>query len=89
MVHLSKGSDSQLKKLASETLAGPSGADAQFQLANGWWSQANKLEGVPSDNVKAYAGELYQSALPGLTGLSKVTAEKRLAEVPKSVAAAR
>ena len=34
------------------------------------------------ERVMAYAGNFYQRALPELTGLSKATAEKRLAEVP-------
>lgn len=80
--HLAKGSDAKLKALAEQTLASPSKAQDQYQVANGWWKQASSRDGVTKDRILAYAGNWYEQALPGLTGLSKATAEKRIAEAP-------
>ena len=79
---LTKGSDASLKQLAEKTLAHPDDAQEQFQVANGWWNQGEKLEGVMRDRALAYAGTHYKSALPKLAGLSKATAEKRIEEAP-------
>jgi hypothetical protein len=80
--YLSKGDDAGLKTLAGETLAAKDDAKEQFTIANGWWKQADTLDGVMKGRVLVYAGTYYEKALPGLTGLSKATAEKRLGEVP-------
>ncbi len=80
--HLANGGDEALEVLAADTLAEPGDAPSQFKIANGWWKQADKLEGVERDRVLAYAGTYYERAIPGLTGLSKATAVKRLSEVP-------
>ena len=79
--HLAKSSDATLGKLANDTLADPQDAEAKYRIASGWWKQGQTLQGVSKDRVLGYASGWYDKALPGLTGLSKVTAEKRLAEV--------
>lgn len=82
--HLAKGSDATLKRLAAETLAQPAEAQEKYKLASAWWKQGEALGGVTQQRVQGYASRIYSDALPELTGLSKVTAEKRIAEVAPS-----
>lgn len=86
---LAKGSDAGLAALAQASLLNPSQAAEQSVLANQWWEFAESLEGAERDGARAYAGHWYQAAVGQLSGLSKSLAEKRLAELTKTVAAKR
>jgi hypothetical protein len=81
LAHLAKGSDAALKKLAEQTLDLPAGAEAQAEIAGRWWATGQRLKGAQQKRVLGFASSLYEKALPKLTGLSKVTAQKRIAEV--------
>jgi hypothetical protein len=87
LVHLTKGSDEALKKLAQQTLAKPTAADAQYQIAEGWWKAAESLKGTSQTQVRGYASHWYQEALPQLTGLNKAMAQKRVDEVQPTTGA--
>jgi hypothetical protein len=78
---LTKGSDAALKKLAQDTLAEPEAASEQAAIAGRWWAVGEKFKGPQRQRVLGYASSWYETALPKLTGLDKVTAQKRVAEV--------
>jgi hypothetical protein len=75
---LAKGEDAGLRALAERDLGQPEGAAARLALANGWWEAAEKGAGAAKARLQERATYWYEQALPGLTGLSKVAAEKRL-----------
>ena len=82
LAHLAKGSDPDLKKGAEQTLADPKNPEAQFAVAGLWWKTGEALgKGAPRQRTLEFASAWYAKSLPGLSGLSKATAEKRLAEV--------
>jgi hypothetical protein len=81
---LVKGSDAALKALAQKDLAGPANAAEQLALADGWYDLAAKES--PKAQLQLRALYWYQQALPGLTGLAKTKAEKRLGELDKVAA---
>jgi formylglycine-generating enzyme required for sulfatase activity len=70
-----------VKSLAEKELANPSEAVAQAALGEGWASQANKEVGRYKAGAKARAAEWLEKAIPGLTGLVKVSAQKTLASL--------
>jgi hypothetical protein len=75
---LAKGGDAKLAALARTALADPPGADARAKLADGWWDLADATSGVANLRLLKRAADDYQLALPGLTGLERVLAEKRI-----------
>src|SRR5262249_7541223 len=78
------GSDAELKALAEKDKAGPETPAAQFELANGWYELAQGQETeIAKGRLQARALLWYQQALPGLVGVNKALAEKRLAESAK------
>lgn len=78
---LAKGSDSALKTLADQELANPNEAAAQAALGEAWAAQAEKETQIYKPRAKARAAEWLGRAIPGLTGLAKITAEKKLASL--------
>ena len=77
-------SDAALKKLADMEVARPTDADKQVQLADGWWTIAEKETGHVKEQVMKHAGEWYEKTLPHLTGLVKAKVEKRLKELSRA-----
>ncbi|MCY3023674.1 MAG: formylglycine-generating enzyme family protein [Planctomycetota bacterium] len=77
---LTKGTDAALKALAETELAQPAVGTEQISVAESWWDLAEK---EPAKQQKAAmqgrAKFWYEEALPSLTGLAKVKAEKRIA----------
>ena len=76
---LAVGQSETLRKLAKIDLAQPSAADAQTQLADGWWGVADKLDGIQKVQTQIRAAKWYREALPNLTGLAKDKATGRMA----------
>ncbi|MCY3020085.1 MAG: hypothetical protein NTW87_13795 [Planctomycetota bacterium] len=77
---LAKCSVPALKAAAEAELAKPGEAQAQVAAAEGWWDAAeNETEKPAKAAMQARAKYWYQKALPSLTGLARVKAEKRLA----------
>jgi hypothetical protein len=74
---LSKGSDAALKLLATKDLNRPSDPARQVEVADGWWDLGEKESGRAKANACQRAAYWYGEALPNLTGLTKVKAEKR------------
>jgi hypothetical protein len=77
---LAKGSDPVLKDLASREIAAPQDAAAQSALADGWLAAA-KLSPDSKDAMERRAAYWYGQAVQGLNGLTRLTAEKHIAEL--------
>jgi hypothetical protein len=76
-----KGPDGPFKSLAKQELAVNLELNYQLQLADGWWDQAQKVNGLPRDSARLHSAEIYRLMLPNLQpSLKKTTIEKRLAE---------
>jgi hypothetical protein len=85
---LAKGNDPTLASLARAALAEPSDADARASLAGGWWDLAQSSPGRAKAMLLARAADDYRLAIPGLSGLGRVLAEKRSAQAEGTVGAA-
>ena len=79
---LSEGGKPPLKELATKDLAAPEAVEAQVELGDGWWTQAQSEKiSWKKQNLLAHARVWYDKALPGASGLVKVRLNKRLAEM--------
>ena len=76
---LVNGGEDKLRALAQRELKAPTGADQQVELADAWLDFSEKQEQIARRQIKARAVYWYKKAVPGLTGLAKDKAEKRLA----------
>ena len=78
---LALGSDQTLKTLAAKERAGAASSDEQAKLGDEWWNLAETQEGRAKRQIQGRAAYWYRQALPGLSGLVKDKAEKRLAGI--------
>lgn len=85
---IAKGNDAALAGIAQEELGAGGDAAKLSVAADGWRATADKEPAVTRLSLLRHAGELYRTAIPGLTGLSKARAEKRLEEIDRLVGAA-
>lgn len=74
--------DHPVAKLES---ARPQDAKAKNQIADLWWAEAEKIDSPQKENLQRRASKWYQAALPGLKGLSRVAAQKRIRKVPSKI----
>ncbi len=81
LLMLAKGSDDNLKRLAEQELAKPTEAVRQAALGEDWAAQATKESGKYKEGAKARAAEWLERAIPGLTGLVRVSAQRTLASL--------
>ena len=72
-----------MKALALKEMEGAAAAADQVKLADGWWAAAEKETGTAEKSLQDRAGRRYKKALPGLSGLVRGKAEKRLAELER------
>ena len=80
--HLAQASDATLKSLATRERAAPAAAAEQLTLADAWFDLGQKRAGYLFESqIKSHAGQWYEKALAGLTGLDKTKAERRLQEL--------
>jgi hypothetical protein len=77
---LAKGGKGILQSAAQHELSGPSGPAADSTLADQWWDAAGSETGVAKRQVLSHAVHWYREALPQLSGLDRVKAEKRLGQ---------
>ena len=82
LAHLAKGSDADLKALASESATAATEPAALVELADRWWAAAEKAKGKDKADLRVGAAHYYNAALPNLTGLTRTKVEKLLALVP-------
>lgn len=76
--HLSKGSGLELKAIALKDIATEGDTDAQSATADAWWKLADSKKGDEKQQILPRVAYWYELVLPNITGLAKVTAEKRL-----------
>jgi hypothetical protein len=91
---LAKSNDDVLKALAARELASPASATDRVAVADGWWDYAQTQTDPVRSVARQHAGQWYAQAVDGLTGLTKLKAEKRAEEYLKgrrndSIAAGR
>ena len=75
---LAKGRDADLAALAHQEIAGADNPAEQLKLADAWWEHAETDRSPMKPAIQSRAAYWYGQALPKLSGLEKVTAEKRL-----------
>jgi hypothetical protein len=78
----------ELRPVALKDLATPRDAEDMAVTAEVWWDIAQKKNETERKQILPRVAYWYEKALPNLTGLAKVTAEKRL-EVAYTTASAR
>lgn len=81
MPHLAASDDQVLKPIAELELAAPETAEAQERLASAWWDAAEKAGAESRATYRVRAGQWYQNAASGLTGLLATKVEQRLKEL--------
>jgi hypothetical protein len=79
--YLARGSDAALRELARRELHTPTGSPEQLKLADAWWDLAEKSGESRSGNwrspLHARGIQWYREAMPALSGLALVKAQKR------------
>jgi len=78
---LAAGSDLALRQLARDELQPTTDKAA---LADQWWDYGETQSGLARARARQRAVESYKLASPGLTGLLKLKAERRIAELTES-----
>lgn len=82
---LDRGSDAELKAVASLDLRGATSGDDQVAVGDAWWHLAESRHGREQDMLRNRAGFWYQQAEPNLpAGLAKVKVEHRLGMLSKA-----
>jgi hypothetical protein len=79
--------DPTLGPLAEMELKAPLSTDEQLELADRWFAPAGDEENRDRRSFQARAAFWYQSALPNLSGLMKLRAEKRLEQLADAMTA--
>jgi hypothetical protein len=80
LVDLARGSDAGLKSAAAAELKAGDDPVVASTVADGWWPLADKETGNAKLLIRVHAGTWYEKALPGLTGLTRARAQKRLSD---------
>jgi hypothetical protein len=78
---LALSSDPSFKAQAEKDIAQPTTAVAQVAVGDGWWDLGEKQDALAKTQLQLRACEWYRQAVPGLSGLAKAKAEKRLADL--------
>lgn len=83
--YLAASAEEDVKRLARLDMANPETPEQQAELADGWWALAESREDPAQGGLRRRAAHWYEKAEPGLTGLTKATAQKRI-EVVRNAA---
>lgn len=81
--YLAKCQEGDLPSLAKLDLGGPEEANLQVILADRWVKYAEREDDDAKRQVQLRAAHWLRKALPGLTGLDKVSAEKQIEKLSK------
>ena len=83
LAKIALGNDPALQQLVirDHAAASSSGGEDRVALADAWWTLAEQQQGLAKQNLRLHAAGWYQAAGTGLTGLAKLKAERRIAEV--------
>ena len=77
---LAKGSDPNLKKLATDELARPSDSETLLRLGDEWWNIASRQPQLPQASIRHRAAKCYAGCGSGLSPLQRIKVDKRIAE---------
>jgi WD40 repeat protein len=86
--YLTKGSDAELRELATADFRGPKEHKEQLSLADRYWEAAAKAKEPADLQLQRRAMHWYEKALPALAGLSRTKALKRIDIVSARLAGA-
>jgi hypothetical protein len=75
--------DPALREPANAELHCPPTAAARAAVADRWWDAAERETGLAQQMIRRHAVAYYRAALPGLTGLAKTKAQKRIGPEPQ------
>jgi len=78
---LAKGSDAAIRAVAALDLENPTEPAKEFAVGNAWWDVGEKSSDLVKTHMRERAGYWYRQAYPGLAGLDKTQAEKRLTDI--------
>ncbi|MDB5387814.1 MAG: hypothetical protein JWM11_3460 [Planctomycetaceae bacterium] len=78
LAYLSKGAKLELKAIAAKDQATARDVDSQSATADAWWAFAESKKGNERVQIFPRVAYWYEQILPNVSGLAKVTAEKRL-----------
>ncbi len=84
---LAKSNQPLLQAAAKAEQAAPTDAKSLTELADLWWTAAEKEIGGTKLLIQKHAASFYEKALPQVSGLAEVKVKKRLDEVEKAVSA--
>lgn len=84
--HFAASSDEALKELARQDLKDPKDIKDQEALADGWWELAGKHKDGAKLAIQMRAMFWYDKAIPGLSGLNRTKAQKRIDIVQEQLA---
>lgn len=80
--HLARGQPEELASLAQSDLKSPEDPKEQFLLAERWMKYAASETEEAKGHIQLRAAYWYQRALPDLSGLDKLNAERQLEKLP-------
>lgn len=78
---LIKGSNETLKQAAVNELKPPATSQEQLAVADAWWGMTDGLPAAIQTTVRTHAAQWYSQASDGLSGLPKLKAEQRVAQM--------
>lgn len=82
---LARSGEEIMQSLARMDLAQPAEPEKMVELADLLWRASDKQTGLARGQIRLRAGRWYAQAMPELTGLTRAKAQKRLAEMEKTV----
>ncbi len=80
--HLARAQPADLASLAQADLAAPEDPKEQLLLAERWLKYADSESEEAKGHIQLRAAYWYRQALPGLSGLDKISAERQLEKLP-------
>jgi hypothetical protein len=83
---LARSGENPLRDLAIQETADPTMPDEQMKLADGWYALGQGAAGNEKEKYLSRAEIWYRKALPKLSGISVLKAQKRLEELEGSAA---
>jgi hypothetical protein len=77
---LAKGSDVELKKIATEEIAQGQNVESASQLGDSWWKIGEKQPETRRVKTLQHAAGFYKQVLDSTSGLRRILLEKRIRE---------
>jgi hypothetical protein len=86
LFYLAQGSDPVLRRLAQRDLARPDDSKEQLQIAEAWWTLAEKEKAGAQVHLQQRAVFWYEQAIDHTRGFQRGRLEQRIATVPRPFA---